>query len=297
MNLYINDMSYQPQVVNANPHHLISDFIDVSDRAKDFLFEKIVMPDDYKIREITLNFTFISYQGTAHYKDITNERFKSLLANQLIKMATDGRDESIQYVYYKDADSYFIKKAYNKKVPIVSFRTLEEFDTPTLEILNKFFDEAEEEVSKSDLVLNVSNKDHFTTHKQYFNEQAHKIARQNSKWNAKQNPLPRTDATATYLADLKFKNLWTNANENFRVKLANEAGTYIAEMNGWEYKPKLTKRNQRSIFKALNQSIYLSIDTMHGTFELHDRNGRHLGEYNFSGIQLEESQHKHNIVV
>lgn len=297
MNLYINDISYQPQVVNANPHHLVSDFIDVSDRAKNFLFEKIVMPDDFKIREITQNFTFISYQGTAHYKDITNERFKSLLANQLIKMATDGWDESIQYVSYKATDSYFIKKAYNKKVPIVSFRTLEEFDSPALEILNKFFDEAEEEVSNSDEVLNVSYKDHFTSHNQYFNEQAHKIASQNSKWNAKQNPLPRTDATATYLADIKFTAQWAKDNANFRVKLANEAGTYIAEMNGWEYKPRLTNRNQRSIFKALNQSIYLSIDTMHGTFELHDRNGKHLGEYNFSGDQLEDSQHKHNIVV
>ena len=182
MNLYINDISYQPQVVNANPHHLISDFIDVSDRAKNFLFEKIVMPDDYKIREITQNFTFISYQGTAHYKDITNERFKSLLANQLVKIATDVLDESIQYVYYKETDSYYFKKALNRKVPVVSFRTLDEFDSPALQIVNKYFDDAEIEVSKSDTVLNVSHKDHFTSHKQYFNEQAYKIAKQNDKW-------------------------------------------------------------------------------------------------------------------
>ncbi len=297
MNLYINDISYQPQVVNANPHHLISDFIDVSDRAKSFLFEKIVMPDDYKIREITQNFTFISYQGTAHYRDITNERFKSLLVNQLVKIATEDLDLRIQYVYYKDTDSYFIKKAYNKKVPIVSFRTLVEFDSPALQIQNKYLDDAEEEVLKNDEILNVSQKDHFTSHKQYFNEQAQKIASQNGKWNAKQNPLPRVDATATYLADIKFNEQWAKANENFRVKLANEAGTYIAEMNGWEYKPRLTNRNQRSIFKALNQTVFLSIDTMHGTFELHDRNGSHLGEYNFSGVQLGDSQDKHNIDV
>ena len=297
MNLYINDISYQPQVINSNPHLLINDFIDVSDRASSYLFEKIVMPNDYKIREITQNFTFIIYQGTSHYKDVTNERFKSLLVNQLVKIKTDVLDESIQYVYYKGTDSYFLKKALNRKVPVVSFRTLDEFNTSTLQILNKFFNEDEEEVSKNDEVFNVSYKDHFTFHKNYFNEQALKIASQNSRWNAKQNPLPSINATAIYLKDIKFNDQWANANSNFRVKLANEAGTYIAEMNGWEYKPKLTNKNQRSIFKALNQTIYLSIDTMHGTFELHDRNGKHLGEFNFSGVQLEDSQYKHNIVV
>jgi hypothetical protein len=297
MNLYINDMSYQPQVVKANPHHLINVFIDVSDRAKSFLFEKIVMPNDYKIRDIIQNFSFVTYQGTAHYRDVTNERFKSLLANQLVKMSADNLDESIQYVYYNQTESYYFKKAYNRNVPVVSFRTLEEFDNPTLDIVNKYLDDAEQEKINNNVIRNVSNKAHFIHHQEYFNEQAYKNANQNGKWNAKQKPLPRVEATATYLTDFKFTEQWAKGNETFRVKLANEAGTYIAEMNGWEYKSRLTNRNQRSIFKALNQSVYLSIDTMHGTFELHDRNGRHLGEYNFSGEQLEDSQHKHNIYV
>ena len=32
--------------------------------------------------------------------------------------------------------------------------------------------------------------------------------------------------------------------------------------------------------------MYLSIDFQHGTFELHDRNGKHITEYNFMGVDL-----------
>lgn len=297
MNLYINDISYQPQVVIANPHHLISNFVDVSDRAKTYLFEKIVMPDDYKIREITQNFNFISYQGTAHYRDVTNERFKSLLANQLLKMEADDLDSSIQYVYYGTSESDYFKKAYNRKVPVVSFRTLEVFERPTLPVKNTYFDEAGVEISNNDDVLNISHTAHFTDHQQYFNQQALKIANQNGKWNAKQNPIPRVQATNQYLTDFKFNAQWEKSDENFRVSLAIEAGTFVAELNGWEPKPKLSKKNNRKVFKSLNRSFYLSIDTMHGTFELHDRNGKHLAEYNFSGTPLERSQNNHNIEV
>lgn len=297
MDLYINDISYQPQVVNANPHHLINDFIDVCDRAKSYLFERVIMPDDFKIREITQNFSFISYQGTAHYRDVTNARFKSLLANQVKKMSADDVDDRIQYVSYNNQESWFLKKAYNKKIPVISFRTIAAFDAPNLTVQNKYLDEAENELTTNEQVINLSNSTHFTAHQNYLNSQIHKATALNSKWNAKLKPLRYTVAVNTYLNDIDFDVQWVNADEYYRVKLANEAGTYISEMNGWEYKPKLTKRNNRTIFKALNQSVYLSIDTLHGTFELHDRKGYHLGEYNFSGEQLEESQHKHNIEI
>jgi hypothetical protein len=297
MNLYINDISYQPQVVNANPHHLINDFVDVWDRAKNFLFEKVIMPDDYKTREITQQFSFITYQGTAHYKDVTLVKFKSILANQIKKVNADEIDSNIQYVSFNNQESNFLKKAYNKKVPVISFRTIADFDVPILSVVNKFLDEAEKEVITNEQIINLSRSTHFTAHQIYLNTQIQKAATLNSKWNAKLNPLRFLDAVNTYLIDIEFNKLWANSDTNYRVKLANEAGTYIAEMNGWQYEPSLTKKNTRTIFKALNQTIYLSIDTLHSTFELHDRKGKHLGEYNFSGTQLEGTQHNHNIEI
>ena len=41
MNLYINDISYQPRSVLANPHNLINDFVDVCERAKKYSFENL----------------------------------------------------------------------------------------------------------------------------------------------------------------------------------------------------------------------------------------------------------------
>ncbi len=297
MRLYINDISYNFQVVHPNPEILVNDFIAVSDSAANYLFEGIVMPDDYKTRQIVQNFSFITYQGTAHFKDVTNERFKSLLANRLIKMSTDGLDEKIQYVYYNQTESDFIKKAFNRNVPVVSFRTDNVFEHHTLGIINEYFDSAEQSIATNEEVRNISHIGHIAFHQHYFNDQAFRIARQRGKWNPKTNPIPREVATRAYMLESTFDEQWANADVNFRVKLANEVGTFIAELNGWEYKPKLTKRNQRTIFKSLNQSFYLSIDTFHGTFELHDRHGEHLGEYNFYGEKLGESQHKHDIIV
>ncbi len=61
-------------------------------------------------------------------------------------------------------------------------------------------------------------------------------------------------------------------------------------MNGWEKSQKLSARNDRLSFeKTIGSTDYIfTIDTQHGTFELHDQKD-HIGEYNFSGEPTAEA--------
>ncbi len=297
MNLYINDHSYQQHIAHDNPEMIIADFIQVCESARLFAFEKIFLPDNYMAINIINSYSFVTFKDSIKNPNALLTRFKSVLANQIRKISTDEKDSNIQYVYWANTESDFFRKALNQDTPVISFRTQPHFDGNHFDVKNKTLDANETVVVTNERVLNISHHSHFSTHADYLNKKLHQQSLLNNNWEAKYHPLRFVDAAAKYLNEINFKNEWEKADVNYRVKLANLAGTHIAELNGWEYMPKLTKRNQRKIFKALNQSIYLSIDTMHGTFELHDRNGIHLGEINFQAEPLEDAQDKHNIEI
>ena len=243
MNLYINDISYQPRSVLANPHNLINDFVDVCERAKKYSFEKVVMPDDYKIKEIVKGFSFVSYQGTARHKDIILQKFKSILTNQIKKISADEFDDTVQYVYWNGNDSVFFKKALNQEVPVVSFRTQDIFDNHSFDVENKYLDATGIEKTTNKVVVNLSRQIHFTTHQAFLKSKLIKQAALDSKWNAKKNPLRFTDAINTYLEDYEYDKKTKNIDENLRRNSFFEAGTSIAEMNGWEHKSKINTKN------------------------------------------------------
>lgn len=73
---------------------------------------------------------------------------------------------------------------------------------------------------------------------------------------------------------------------------ACEIGERICFGNAYIYDDKLSRAESKAtgqnryIYRLLNsdnERQYISIDTRHGMFEFHDKNGDHLGEYRFNG--------------
>jgi hypothetical protein len=79
-------------------------------------------------------------------------------------------------------------------------------------------------------------------------------------------------------------------------------GNAVAKLNAYERAPEVEAKNAsdrklRKIFFSPDTKRYLSIDVMHGTFEVCDVKGQHLREINFKGERLEGAKANHSIVV
>jgi hypothetical protein len=78
-------------------------------------------------------------------------------------------------------------------------------------------------------------------------------------------------------------------------------GAKIAKFNFYAYDEKITKYNKssnshRRIYKSVfTPTHYLSIDFEKGAFEVCDKNGKHLGEFNFDGTRNGEAKNDHSI--
>lgn len=298
MNLYINDFSYRPEEKIQEFETVLKGFIDICERTRKYSFEKIYMPTDFKGREISQGFSFVSYLQQRKKDSLLHQRLNSLLANQLTKIDNDElENHPIQYVKWSNNESEFFKRALNSNVPVISFKTQIVFDNHQIDIINQYLGMNEEIVESPELLNNISDISHFQVHNNYLNAKQQQFNELINKWNAIENPIRFKERTSLFIGDFDLNNKWAKADENYRVSLANEAGRYIAELNGWQYKSHLSRRNNRKIFKALNQSAYLSIDTMHCTFEVHNRKGIHCFEINFEGTKLENAQDRHNIKI
>ena len=50
----------------------------------------------------------------------------------------------------------------------------------------------------------------------------------------------------------------------------------MAEKNGWEKDNKLTKKNNRTVYRDPETGKIYAFDTQHGRFEVLDKNGNHI---------------------
>jgi|GEM_PF-2725999 len=299
MNLYINNFSYCPLIQIENSDSLIKDFITVVEKLKTYSFERLYLPMNYATLEIAKGCSFTTILQEYGREALLHQRLKSLIANQFRKIDIDDQADgnSIQYVKWNGNESEFFKRAFNSDIPVVSFKTAEDFSVHQLNIRNEYLNVNEEQVISQEILNNISELDHFNLLDSYLSSKQRQFNELCGRWDALALPIRFRDRVDQYLDQINFINLWGNSDERIRVSLAREVGSYIAQFNGWEYNPSLSRRNDRKVFKALNQSVYLSIDTMHGTFEIHKRNGVHYCEVNFQGDKLEDAQNRHNIEI
>jgi len=113
------------------------------------------------------------------------------------------------------------------------------------------------------------------------------------KWNYSIDKFPSKAIVKQYLKSLpnSIRN-YVNKNEEERRKLILELGDIIARMHGYEYNAKVSKENKHKIYSAgiRNKKAFLSIDELHGAYEVFSAKGKHEGQYSYSG----ENQKKRN---
>ena len=71
----------------------------------------------------------------------------------------------------------------------------------------------------------------------------------------------------------------------------------VAEKNGWEKDNKLTKKNNRTVYRDPEIGKIYAFDTQHGRFEVLDKNGNHIDEVDIDGKAMgkKDKSGGHNI--
>lgn len=82
-------------------------------------------------------------------------------------------------------------------------------------------------------------------------------------------------------------------------------GELICTANYYKYEHDLSVResnhnrhSMRAIYSTLNRNgekQYISLDFKHGMFEYHDKKGKHLGEFRFTGLKNSEGETSHDL--
>ncbi|MDE6156577.1 MAG: hypothetical protein K2F78_00350 [Muribaculaceae bacterium] len=116
---------------------------------------------------------------------------------------------------------------------------------------------------------------------------------------ALEEPLWNKAATSEYMAKREAEiTAAILANPDAKISILQHHATIIANLNGWVYNETVSKKNSNSgqirhIFKAadLIGTAYLSVDfeKCNVFFELHNKRGKHCGEYKWDGSPSKNS--------
>lgn len=112
--------------------------------------------------------------------------------------------------------------------------------------------------------------------------------------------LPKSFISSFYL--FQIREAYKKSQELDRKGSHGIVGSSIARLNGYVSRPDIEKINKngekiRHIFYSQTTGKYLSIDIMHGAFEVCSGNGTHLKEINFNGEDLSGPDASHSIQV
>lgn len=211
--------------------------------------------------------------------DIDNGKFLDealVWLNNEQKVAVDG-DSGIRVAY----------AFYPKPAPMISFNTK---DWEKIAFINV------RPQSKSPIkLINISNHNQiFEVHFEMLIDDFFALKKGNPTTVKISDILPNSIITNTYLEYFEF---YTDRNDG-KGRVLNSSstthtakiGTTIAKLNGWIKHEKYSKINSRVVFNHTHKdSIFISIDTEKGDFEIHnsDKNSNHLGAISFDGIKIE----------
>lgn len=135
-------------------------------------------------------------------------------------------------------------------------------------------------------------------------------ARECRAYNPAVKPFWNTEATASYHKSIENKLATIKKHPQQKISILKECAGIIAELNGWEYDESITKLNKTTnAFRAIYRSAKFSKDTAYLSidfekpeifFELHDKKGKHLGEFKWDGsrskVADKSAAHKITIV-
>jgi hypothetical protein len=273
--------------------------------------------ENFKNQEITKDYTFCHWLKTISHKQ---QQAKSLF----IKMLAENKP-AVNYpevTYQKDECKGLSYAAQNDLMAISFFS--QKWSKKRIELKELSLTEKElKEISKSVFVKHSSQKKHLISYEiwlelspLFYNEKP-KIF-QDGKGKAdkdkiQKNIFPKSSVTKELVENveivsgficLDWDDFYSKINANSdnivslsteeKISIAKKIAKNVVNINGWNKSISLSTKNRRDVYNAGygKETMYLSLDTQHKTFELHNYNGEHKGEFFFSGKFNKHSTHK-----
>lgn len=292
MSLYVNDLSfkqYKGKTLFDNQPS-VQQFLELTDQLRKSGVDSFCAP--MNLWSLSLSGMPIrNLRGKLNVATFEDTRLRLLLEIQKWEMV-DGADDYIFSIDKNGDCSDLMAEAAQKKFQVVSFVFDPRYASNPLKgyIYDNKLQEEDSELSN----LYIKTATAFSY-----------IIPAKTKENPEQNPLWNQVETQKYLSNFNLGS-WQKLPTDRRRAFNIEVGTAVAEINGWKYSPELSRKNTtvnklRKVFYSSGfkkKTSYLCIDVRHeGRFELCDREGCHLGEYDWNGHKTGEAQSDHNINV
>ncbi len=158
-------------------------------------------------------------------------------------------------------------------------------------------------------ILNLYDKDKVKDNREALHPLNFVSRKECKKHDPIQSPLWNVGLTTAYHTTNKDRLDHIKDHPEQKISILSEVADVIAQLNGWELDEGLSKTNKtpdkyRRIYhpaKFSKRNAYISIDFEKPDiyFELHDKKGRHMGEYKWNGEQSGPADNTglHNIIV
>lgn len=306
MDYYLNEKSLTP-AGDAYVQDMMITFVRVCRTLHDYSLGSLRLDNEYDLKN------YVLYDSYHLFDWLKDERVDKELRQQFRKIATNAPfvldDETA--LLAKQALSEFslpdleghvlgLGVAFLGDSISVSFLSNPMWDRAYMDLKWDFIDSDETYHERAEKVRHASQTGHLDIHLDWL--QALKDAKD---WNPSKVFFPKQE----FVDDLvKKQGGWAryytrckNMPETERIASYRNLAQQSAERHGYRRDRSITQKNDRDIFAAGagRNRIYLALDTLHGTFEVCNYQGQHLGEYNFAGEQIEgaDSKKKHDIAV
>ena len=313
MKLFLNDWSFTDTTKSLSDNwDKVQVFESLAKALRDYGVSKIIVPADYKTRQLCdfvyreCFYTTTPLDGSMQQEvntSITREQKQVLttLTNYFISLSAVEYTKESTLLQENREDSILLGNSYDRDLPTVSFTFDQVFASFAIQGIKK---------GGKDNGRNVAVKNLYDT-SQGFDLLKYLVSVEDCKsLNPLQNPLWNTGLVQYYFQEVgETKSLISKCSSSKRAILTEHA-TMVAELNGWEYDPKISglnsnKQQRRVIFRSAkflrHNNNYLSIDYEKDEvyFELLNHRGKHQGEYKWNGEPSSEADTsgKHDILV
>lgn len=299
MDLYLNDWSFSCSGKLNEQWEVITKFGDLVRALKNKGIDKIIFPKDYRF----INLGNLQWKDCYSYPDeFSKDQCNELISLMDTSIRKPNDNEIDENIVFSDTETFaqcslFLGNAQNLDLPVVSFTFTNEYEKNAISgFLKKDNNKKLDRVN----VKNLFDSSCIDIHSLVSFKECKRM-------NPEEYPMWNQEHTQQYLKSIGHQPDRKSSDSNEKRAYLIKHGTIIAELNGWKFHEKYSKKNSkkgstRVIFYSKefrHKDTYLCIDLEHEDFhfELCDCTGCHLREIDHTGNETSGPKEHHNIDV
>lgn len=304
MDLHLNDWSLSCSTPLKEQWHVITRFGELARLLNTQGIDKIIFPVHYKnicIGDITWKECYLPTEIVAS-KKLTKDQCDELITIMDKVIREPYPDEMDESKIFSENNCFktcstFLGNAYHVDSPVISLTFDATFEQ---DILSGFWKETHQTKYQKVEIKNLYD----STHINPLSLVSFKACK---KMDPEKQPLWNQEWIKRYLHKIGHQGDRKSPSYHEKVSYLRKHGAIIAELNGWKYNHRLSRKNSnskkiRDVFYSKefkHNDTYLCIDLEHEDFhfELCNYKGKHLGEIHYTGKMTSSPKESHNIIV